>query len=204
MSELPLFPLPVVLFPDSALPLHIFEERYKILIGECVDGRREFGINLVQDGKVSRVGCTAVVKEVRKRYPDGRKDIVVVGRRRYTLGEIDSGRAPYFVGAVEFFGSVVDTVDRTLACETIQLYNALIEIVYKDQEHQQSFDQISTEPSFVLAQKAGMDVLQRQHLLELVSENDRLKVLRDYLTDIIPKLETMDEVNRVIRSDGYL
>ena len=87
MSEqlLPLFPLQVVLFPHSLLPLHIFEDRYKLLIRECVTEKTEFGINLVQDGTLADVGCTAVVTTIVRRYDDGKMDIVVQGRQRYLL-----------------------------------------------------------------------------------------------------------------------
>jgi Lon protease-like protein len=131
-------------------------------------------------------------------------DIVAVGRRRYRLDQIKSRKTPYLVGSVEFLTCPAGEIDRALEFETLELYNALIEIVYKETKRQLSLDQVTTEASFVLAQKSGMDLLQRQHLLELASENERLQVLRDYLTKVIPKLETMEEVNRVISSDGYL
>src|SRR5512143_3394490 len=82
---LPLFHLNVVLFPQSQLSLHIFEERYKTLISECITYDSVFGINLIHEQQIRSIGCTASVKEVTKRYDDGRMDIIVEGRRRYTL-----------------------------------------------------------------------------------------------------------------------
>ncbi len=204
MIALPLFPLPVVLFPDSALPLHIFEERYRILIVECITEQSEFGINLVHEGKISEIGCTAVVEKLVKKYDDGKMDIVVRGKRRYRLLRVKSESRPYMVGDVEYLELERGSVDHKLAQETIRLHNTVIDLVHNDANRQLPIDSAVTGVSFVLAQKSGMDLLQRQHLLELTSENDRLELLSRYFTEIIPKLETMEEVNRVVRSDGYL
>lgn len=204
MSELALFPLPVVLFPDSALPLHIFEERYRILIAECISHRFEFGINLVHEGKMSEIGCTAVVEKLVKKYDDGKMDIIVQGKQRYRLMQVKPESQSYMVGEVEYLGLECGSIDQTLAQETIRLHNTVIDMVYNDTNRHISIDSVATGVSFVLAQKSGMDLFQRQHLLEVTSENERLKLLSTYFTGIIPKLETMGEVNRVVRSDGYL
>ena len=204
MSELPLFPLPVVLFPDSALPLHIFEERYKTLVAECIAKQTEFGINLMHDGKISEIGCTAVVEKLVKKYDDGKMDIVVRGKRRYRLLKLKSDSRSYMVGDVTYLRPEQDSIDRKLVQEAIRLHNTVIDLVYNDANRQLPLDSMVTPMSFALAQKSGMDLLQRQHLLELTSENDRLELLNKYFTEIIPKLETMEEVNRVARSDGYL
>jgi Lon protease-like protein len=206
MSEelLPLFPLQVVLLPGATLPLHIFEERYKTLIGECMAQHREFGINFVNGETFSEVGCTARVKDVLRRYDDGRMDIIVEGKNRYVLQKYESGRAPYLVGYVHRLNSAREQVDRALALDTVRLYNQLVAIVYKGTVEQVAPDRIESGLSYLLAQKAGMEVLQRQRLLETPSENDRLEALHSYFTEVIPKLEKMEEIERVVKSDGYL
>ena len=93
---LPLFPLNVVLFPQSQLHLHIFEERYKTLISECITYDSAFGINLVHEHEVRTVGCTAMVREVVKRYDDGKLDIIVEGHRRLHLHNFVEAPHPYF------------------------------------------------------------------------------------------------------------
>jgi len=200
---LPLFPLQVVLFPNSALPLHIFEERYKILINECMAEEKEFGINLVNGDIVSDVGCTAVVKEVYRRYDDGRMDIAVKGRRRYELRRYDTFAAPYLVGVVEYLSVPDESVDEDLAHATLSLYNKLIATVYKGKLPQVQ-GKVTRELSFLLAQKSGMDLLQRQRLLETPSENERLRMLRSYLAEVFPKLREYQQIERVVKSDGYL
>jgi Lon protease-like protein len=106
--ELPLFPLHSVLCPGVALPLHIFEERYRLMVGRCLDRGEPFGVVLIRegretgplDGRIASVGSTAIISEV-KRYPDGRLDIMTVGGRRFHISAVDSDHEPYLVGEVE-------------------------------------------------------------------------------------------------------
>src|ERR1039458_10383971 len=82
---LPLFPLQVVLFPRTALPLHIFEERYKQMIEEVLRGKSEFGVVLAGEKGIVNTGCTATVEKILKKYPDGRMDLLTLGRRRFVI-----------------------------------------------------------------------------------------------------------------------
>jgi len=205
MSErLPLFPLQVVLFPGSALPLHIFEERYKTLVKECIASSGEFGISLVQESGLMTVGCTAAVVAVVHTYEDGRMDIIVEGRRRYKVDHLESETAPYAVGYVRYLESPAENVDPELSAETITLYNELVARVYRESVPQIDVHARAPDLSFRLAQKAGMDLLERQKLLETASETERLALLRDHLKAVIPKLDRIEEIERIVRSDGFL
>lgn len=202
---LPLFPLNVVLFPGSALPLHIFEERYRQLVRECLEDRwREFGINFVDTNALSTIGCTAAVTEVVQRYEDGRLDIIVAGRRRYELHDVEEESAPYFLGHGAFLVDEPGEVDRTLAEETIGLYNIFLAVVYKGRLPGLSSAHKGSDMSFVMAQKAGMPLQKRQKLLELRSENLRLRLLREHFTLEMPKLKEATEVQRIVHNDGYI
>jgi len=201
---LPLFPLGVVLFPGSSLPLHIFEERYKILIAESLDAGSLFGINMVSEGKVATIGCTARVTTVLKKYDDGRMDVVVVGQDRFALESLDEKGRPYIVGRVSFIKTEDEKTDSGLALETIELYNELVAKAFESQIPLQEFNPENPEISFVLAQKAGLSLLQRQQILEIPKENDRLLLLRNHLRDLLPKLEQARELVRVVQNDGYL
>lgn len=105
--ELPLFPLHSVLCPGVALPLHIFEERYRLLVSRCVERSEPFGVVLIRegrevgamDGRLADVGTTAHIRRA-GRYPDGRYDIVTVGDRRFRLDALDHQREPFLVGEV--------------------------------------------------------------------------------------------------------
>jgi uncharacterized protein len=108
MRELPLFPLHSVLCPGIALPLHIFESRYREMIGHCLETGSPFGVVLIRDGRevgtsagrIADVGTTAVIRQA-GRYPDGRLDIVTVGQQRFRIRSVDSATAPYLVGVVD-------------------------------------------------------------------------------------------------------
>ncbi len=206
MSEqlLPLFPLQAVLFPQAVLPLHIFEERYKLLINGCLDSDQEFGINLVTEAGLAKVGCTAVVVKLTTRYADGRMDILVEGRRRYMLMDMVPSSTLYSLGKVSMLSLKNEVVDSALALETVRLHNQLVDLVYRDEAYRLEYDDTNPLFSFRVAQKAGMELARRQVLLELDSENERLKLLHDYFVDVIPKLERLGEVERIIKSDGFV
>ncbi|HTA42021.1 MAG TPA: LON peptidase substrate-binding domain-containing protein [Bryobacteraceae bacterium] len=99
---LPLFPLQLVAFPGSAIPLHIFEERYKEMVGEAEREGTEFGIVLAKEGGIVNAGCTVVVEAVLQRYPDGRFDVVTRGRRRFEIVSLDQEK-DYLRGEVRYF-----------------------------------------------------------------------------------------------------
>lgn len=107
MSELGLFPLPLVLLPTEHVPLHIFEERYQELIGECLADELEFGLVFADDDGIREIGTRAAVVEVLTRFDDGRLNIMVEGRERFRLSELTSGRS-FHTGNVS---PVVDTDD---------------------------------------------------------------------------------------------
>lgn len=200
---LPLFPLQVVLFPSSVLPLHIFEERYKQLIGECLNEGKEFGINLLHENEVAKVGCSATVTKLLQKYEDGKMDILVQGQRRYQLIEFVETAAVYSMGRVQVLQSKKEVIDTALATETVRLHNQLVDLVYTNKGFGIAYDGLHPEISFTIALKAGMDLAQRQLVLEVNSENERLKILHQYLNEIIPKLHKIGEVERLINSDGY-
>ncbi len=201
---LPLFPLQVVLFPGSILPLHIFEERYKELINECHASGNPFGINLTRNETLSPVGCTARVTAIRTRYDDGKMDIVVLGGKRYQLLEVVESPKQYKIGRVEVKSESEDVVDPGLVQRTIALHNTVIKMVYNDERMFVEYDPESATHSFALVLKAGLELDERQQLMELDSETDRLEMLERYFNGIIPKLELVQEVDRIIKSDGYL
>ncbi|HXX65346.1 MAG TPA: LON peptidase substrate-binding domain-containing protein [Bacteroidota bacterium] len=201
---LPLFPLNVVLFPRSALPLHIFEERYKTLINECLERGTPFGISLSREDSIASIGCSARIATVTRRYDDGRMDIVVEGVRRYRLLRHEKDRGPYLVGEVEYVVEPKETIEHELASDTVNLFNTLLALVHKETGAMIGVDRFEAGLSFVIAQKAGLDLAGRQKLLEMLSENDRLRSLHDYLKDLLPRLNRLEEIERVVRNDGYI
>ena len=99
---LPLFPLDVVVFPRTALPLHIFEPRYREMVGEALANNSEFGIVLAKQEGIVNAGCTVVVEQVLKRYEDGRMDILTQGLRRFEVLYLDNEKE-YLRASVQYF-----------------------------------------------------------------------------------------------------
>src|SRR5688500_2219336 len=120
--RIPLFPLGVVLFPHSRVPLHIFEDRYKKLIDECVKEGGSFGINYIEEDRLHSIGCTAKIIEVTEKYPDGKVDIVTEGERRYEVVELEqNGPDQVSFAIVRWLDDVPETRDEDLAEKTIEL-----------------------------------------------------------------------------------
>lgn len=200
-SLLPLFPLQLVLLPGATLPLHIFEERYKEMIGECLTNQTEFGVVQAGDGGVLNTGCTATVEEVLKRYPDGRMDIVTLGRRRFEIILLNDERS-YLRGAVEFFDDEdpADPVDPGLRSRLIAAYNLLRSSGFV--EDLPELDESNKRLSFQIA--AVFDDLRiRQALLALKSESDRLRLLGEQLPEYVAKRQYVDHMKVVAPRNGH-
>jgi Lon protease-like protein len=204
LAQLPLFPLQVVLLPHAALPLHIFEERYKVMIQRCIRESSEFGVVLVREQSFATVGCASGITSVMKTYDDGRMDILVEGRERFRVVEVHTAEAPYGIADVEFFTDDEPIADPSLVRDTVDLYNDVVRIVYGGKVRELDPEAVMPGVSFIMAQKAGLDIEQRQTVLELRSERDRLEMLRGYLVEVMPRLKKFEEVDRIVRCDGYL
>ena len=204
IRNLPLFPLKVVLFPGSLLPLHIFEERYKTLITECIEKGAEFGINFVEGEKTDPIGCTASVKQVLKKYDDGRMDIVVEGRSRYTLKQLVENESPYFVGEVSFFDDNPEDVNQSLRSQVIEMYSRFTDVVFKTTAPSASMRTSDPKISFFLVQKSGLELKERQKFLSVRSENERLATLKRHFEAMLPLIATRDKYERLVVNDGYL
>jgi Lon protease-like protein len=176
---LPLFPLQLVLMPGAHLPLHIFEERYKEMIGEALRDNTEFGVVLVSGRGLEDTGCTASVEGVLREYPDGRLDIVTLGRRRFEIHLVNQERS-FLRGAVEFFDDDPEpaAAEPAFRAAAIAAYNTLQEI-WKNPPLEES---AYTDPhlSFRLA-RAVRDLAFRQALLKSRSERERIERLAEYL-----------------------
>jgi Lon protease-like protein len=176
---LPLFPLELVLLPGAHLPLHIFEERYKEMIGEALRDHTEFGIVLVSGRGLEDAGCTATVEDVLREYPDGRLDIVTVGRRRFELLLVNQERS-FLRGAVEFFDDEPGAAEFEPAfrAAAINAYNQLQQLWSNPPLEESAYN--DPRISFRLA-RAVRDLGFRQKLLKSRSERERIERLAEYL-----------------------
>ncbi len=195
---LPLFPLEVVLLPGSRLPLHIFEPRYKLMIGEAIRDQSEFGIVLAKDNSLVNVGCTASVEEVARRYPDGRMDILAVGRRRFEILFLDEQKE-YLRGAVHFFEDDPSAKPNAEALQDLaEQFRRLAGLLPAAEAIKPDPDQ----PSFSIAAVLPPDLELRQRLLSSRSEAERVTLLGEHLEALLPRLEMTRRVERSARGNG--
>ncbi|MBN8704308.1 MAG: LON peptidase substrate-binding domain-containing protein [Bacteroidetes bacterium] len=196
---IPLFPLNMVLCPGEITALHIFEERYKEMIMTCLEEDRYFGIILIHNSELKQIGCTAQVIEIVKKYPDGRMDILIQGVQRFHLLSIDRKKS-YLRGMVDYFSDEHHDVDLILRTRVAVFHLHLLEMAQAPES-----DKIYEKPnsSFLMAHSAGLDLEDKQKLLELITENDRLRFLEKHLILLIDKITHYEEVKKLIRANGH-
>jgi len=180
VEEIGLFPLGIVLLPTERVPLHIFEPRYRELIGECLEAEREFGLLLADGDGVRDVGTLARVTEVLELFDDGRMNIVVEGGERFRLLELTQGRS-FHTGRIE---PVVDDAEPPAPREAkvaLGAFRALVEAAEAGEAEEPSAD--SPELSFELAARVELATDAKQRLLELRSEKQRLRLVARLLEE---------------------
>ncbi len=196
---LPLFPMQVVLFPRTRIPLHIFEDRYKEMIGETSRDNSEFGVVLAAEKGILNAGCTAVVKEVTQRYPDGRMDIMVVGVRRFEILSIDTEKT-YVRGVVSYFNDEeTETVSEELKKQAVEGCRALREFLQDEPPPEPEWN--DPQLSFQLAQ-AIPDLEFRQRLLASRSEAERIRELAKSIPAHLERQRHISHISTVAPHNG--
>jgi len=185
VTELGLFLLPMVLLPTELAPLHIFEERYKELIGECVSEDGEFGLVYADDDGIREVGTRAGVVEVLAELEDGRMDVLVEGRERFRLLELTSGRS-FNTGAVSPIVDGDDPAEAGSVERALTLFDRLRGLTGSDVAVP---DASSTQLSFVLAGRVELAREAKLELLEQVSERVRIDRVSELLEGALATVE---------------
>ena len=215
LTELPLFPLPVVLFPGVPLPLHIFEPRYRQMLLDIRANNNLFGLSYFDptttDSEVppaGQVGCVAEVTEVQS-FPDGRSNIITLGVIRFRIdGYIERGDQ-YLVAQVSFFEDA-DEDEETLAepsREVAETFTRIAQAVRTINDERATLPDISdTEPqrlSFLVAAAMEIDAEVKQELLELRSTSERLERLRAMLDIAVQGYEERARIHELAKSNGH-
>ena len=197
---LPLFPLQVVLFPRTALALHIFEERYKEMIADVLRGKSEFGVVLAGDKGIVNTGCTATVERVVKQYPDGRMDLETLGRRRFEIMMLNDEK-PYLRGVVEFFDDEEsEPIPPEVRKRVMEGYNELRNL--EASEEMQSPELADPQLSFQLAQVVP-DLDFRQVMLNTRSEADRMRRLAEFFPAYSARRRQIQHARAVAPKNGH-
>jgi Lon protease-like protein len=181
MDELGLFPLGIVLLPTERLPLHIFEDRYKELIGECIEHGTEFGLVYADDQGIRDVGTRARVAEVLTRFEDGRLNVLVEGGDRFRLDELTDGRA-FTTGHVTAVDDDEEAAEHGVVQEAMRTFGMLRELTGSDVDVP---DPESPHLSFALAAKVELPPGEKLALLREQSERRRMEMVQELLAEAV-------------------
>jgi Lon protease-like protein len=196
-----LFPLGLVLLPGEVVPLHIFEERYKRLIGERLE-EGEFGIVLADEDSVRECGTAARVAQLIEETDDGRMNILVEGVRRFRIVEVitpDDPEAEYLSAEVEYYRDSEPEGSETLREAVLELFARMLVLMDVEDPQEPEGD---GPLSFRIAATVDLGAPLKQELLESLSEEQRLETLLTVMTSLLPRLELRKEREDAIRGNG--
>ncbi len=196
-ERFPLFPLGMVLLPEEVVPLHIFEERYQAMIGECLEEETEFGVVWTGEDGLRDVGCAAEVAQLIERMEDGRMNILVQGTRPFRLTRRIEDM-PYPAGDVEWLEQE-DEEDEEAAARARHAYADLVEQVT---DSRPSEGDLGALDAYGMAATIAFDLSDKQELLELRSEDDRMARLADLCATAMKRLARSQEASERASSNG--
>jgi Lon protease-like protein len=198
VQDFPLFPLGIVALPTESVPLHVFEHRFRTMIEECLEGESEFGIVWLSEEELKPVGCACEIERVLDREDDGRFTILVRGTRVFRLLERQDD-LPYPAGIVEFLEEQEEPFDEEAAGEAKQLYGELVEAAT---DRTLSDRELVALGAYSMAATVDFGVEAKQELLELRSENARLRLLALLFRAAIKQLELSERAQARAHSNG--
>jgi Lon protease-like protein len=192
---LPLFPLELVAFPGAAVPLHIFEPRYREMVGEAETNRTEFGIILSRDGGIIRTGCTVLVESILQRYSDGRFDVLTRGKRRFEIQSLNEEK-DYLRAEVDYFADAEETpAPAPLRAAALRAWRGLRE------EQEQEPDEQDPLLSFRIAPTI-QDLEVQSSLLMSRSETERLQQIIAVVPRYLERREYVDRMRKIAPANG--
>jgi ATP-dependent Lon protease len=202
---IPLFPLPLVIFPGSKYPIHIFEERYKKMIGKCINQNLCFGIITSSNKGFNKVGCYVKIIESAKKDAKGEFNIIVVGLERFQLIKTQMNPDGYLEAEVEKYSDFVSESYFLLEEQLKLKFQELMEkIDFKlDEKFWMNLDSAELK-SFKLAEKTGLSLEEQQKLISLQTEKARLRFLINHLDKVEKYFSGKPSISRITMNDGYL
>ena len=199
-GDLPIFELPVVLLPGERIPLHIFEERYKRMVGHSLDENEPFGVVLHDDDGARSIGCTARIDEVLERFDDGRMNIVVSGESPFrVLDRFEAGDYP--AGEIELIDEddEVPPIDEDSAGAAREAFAELAERATGERPEE---GELEAAGAYEIAARVELPVETKQRLLETRDEDERMQVLANALRAVEKALERAEESAERARGNG--
>jgi Lon protease-like protein len=197
-ADFPLFPLGMVALPYEAVPLHIFEPRYRTMVTECLETGSEFGIVWVAEDGVRSIGCACEVTEVLERHEDGRMDILSRGTRPFRLVE-SQDNLPYPAGTVEWLDDKDEPTDPETVVAAHEAYASLL-VEATDLEPEP--ERVDAMSAYAMAATVDFGLEAKQGLLGLRSENARLRLVTRLLRAALKRLDFIERAQARARSNG--
>jgi Lon protease-like protein len=197
-SDFPLFPLGIVALPTEVVPLHIFEERYKTMIEHCLEHEQEFGIVWLSEDGLKHTGCAVEVAEVLERLDDGRLNIVCRGTRPFRLLERQE-HLPYPAGTVDWLEDKAEEPDERTVEVAHDVYAELVEHVTDRRPEEEELEDMD---AYAMAATVDFGPDAKQGLLDLRSENARLRLLTRLLRAARRRVDLADRAQARARSNG--
>ncbi len=197
-NEFPLFPLGIVALPGEVIPLHIFEERYKTMMNECLTEEREFGIVWLSDDGLREVGCAVRIEEVLERMEDGRMNLLTRGTRPFRVVE-RQGHLAYPAGVVEFVDDRHEAVDPQLSDDAHEAY---ADLVKRATDNEPDPTELAEMSAYAMAATVDFGLDAKQGLLDLRSENARLRLVTRLFRAALKRLDFVDRAQERARSNG--
>ena len=196
--DFPLFPLAMVALPSEVVPLHIFEERYKTMIGDCLDAESEFGIVWLADDGLRPIGCACEITEVLERAEDGRMNILTRGTRPFRVLERQDA-LPYPAGEVEFLEDRDEPVDPDLLQTAHETYASLVE---QATDNRPEGEELEVMGAYDMAGTVDFGLEAKQGLLDLRAENARLRLVTRLFRAAARRLDFVERAQARARSNG--
>jgi Lon protease-like protein len=194
---LPLFPLDLVLLPGMPLPLHVFEPRYREMIGECLAQKTPFGVVRAKDDGIAEIGCTAEILSVTKQYSDGRMDIATQGGRRFEVMEVNQERS-FLQAEVLYLQDEAGTAVTEEIAQATKLHGEILALAGEATERAEG--QLLC---FSLAGSLPLDLDFKQNLLGMSSEGERVQAIVSYFQTILPGLRRTVHVRQKAGGNGH-
>ncbi len=196
--DFPLFPLGIVALPGELVPLHVFEERYKTMMNECLRDEKEFGIVWLSDDGLRETGCACAIERVLERMEDGRMNLLTRGTTPFRLVERQSELA-YPAGVVEFLVDRDEAVDPKLADAAREAY---AELVRRATDNDPEAAELAEMGAYAMAATVDFGPDAKQGLLDLRSENARLRLLTRLFHAATKRLDLIDRAQERAQSNG--
>jgi len=198
-ADFPLFPLGIVALPSEAVPLHVFEPRYRAMIAECLESGSEFGIVWASEDGLRQIGCACEIAEVLERHEDGRMDILTRGTRPFRLVEAHDDHLPYPSGTVEWLDDKSEQLD---AATVDAAHDAYATLVQQATDAEPERDRVDAMGAYDMAATVDFGLEAKQGLLSLRSENARLRLVTRLLRAALKRLDFIERAQARARSNG--